>query len=211
MKSGIYSIINIKNQKIYIGSAVDVKKRLREHKSLFKRNKHHNSHFQHSWNLYSELNFQFNVVEFCDKSLIKNREKFYIDLFDSKNPEKGYNINDPDNGFLGIKHTDDTKKKLSIQKIGSNNPMFGKTGEQHHNFGVVMSEEQKEKISKNRKGKGGKKGELSPVSKLTSTQIQEIRSKYIPRVYSSNRLALEYGVSRPTISLIVNNKRWTHI
>jgi len=40
---------------------------------------------------------------------------------------------------------------------------------------------------------------------LTFEQAEEIRSKYIPRKYSCNKLAIEYGVNINTIQSIVNN------
>lgn len=209
MKSGIYSITNLVNNKIYIGSAVNIKKRWGDHRYCFLKNKHHNSHFQSAWNLYGESNFKFDVVEYCDVSELKSREKYYINFFNSNNTNLGYNINDPDNGFLGIKHTKETKKKLSLQKTGNKNPMFGLTGSAHHNFQKPMSDEQKLKISKNRKGKGGMKGESSPVSKLTISDVQYIRENQ--NNYTRIQLANKFNVSKANIINIVKNRSWTHI
>lgn len=71
MKSGIYSITNVLNKKIYIGSAVNIKKRWSDHRYCFLKNKHHNSHFQSAWNLYGESNFKFEVIEYCDVSSMR--------------------------------------------------------------------------------------------------------------------------------------------
>lgn len=211
MKSGIYSITNLINKKIYIGSAVNIHKRWRDHRSTFKLQKHHNSHLQSSWNLYGESNFLFEVVEYCTVDKIIEREKYYILLYNSKDNKFGYNVNDPEHGFLGVRHNKETKEKLSIQKLGLKNPMFGKTGNKHPNFGKTHSTELIQKMSLARKGKGGLKGELSPVSKLDKNQVLEIRSKYIYRIYSTEKLAKEYNVTRITISNIINRRSWTHI
>ena len=53
-----------------------------------------------------------------------------------------------------------------------------------------------------------KKHEKHWCSKLTETDVAEIRKKYIPNVYTQEMLAKEYGVSRSNIKLIVNNKTW---
>lgn len=50
MKSGIYQIINKSTNKFYIGSAIDLKKRKREHFHHLNHNKHRNKHLQSSWN-----------------------------------------------------------------------------------------------------------------------------------------------------------------
>jgi len=43
---GIYKITNLKNGKVYIGSSKNIKRRLIEHKSRLKNNKHINKYFQ---------------------------------------------------------------------------------------------------------------------------------------------------------------------
>jgi len=50
----------------------------------------------------------------------------------------------------------------------------------------------------------GLKGENNPSTILTNKQVEEIRSKYIPRVYTHKMLAEEYGVGRTTITQIIN-------
>lgn len=56
-----------------------------------------------------------------------------------------------------------------------------------------------------------KKGSLNGWAKLNEGQVVEIRSKYIPRVYTREMLANEYGVKASCIKDIVNRKSWTHI
>lgn len=48
-------------------------------------------------------------------------------------------------------------------------------------------------------------------AKLTKEQVVEIRSKYIPRKYSTRRLAKEYGVSQLAIYAIVSGKTWRSV
>lgn len=55
------------------------------------------------------------------------------------------------------------------------------------------------------------KGINHPSHKLTENQVREIRSKYIPQVYSSYRLAREYNISRVTVNDIINRKTWPHL
>lgn len=51
-------------------------------------------------------------------------------------------------------------------------------------------------------------GEDNNFHKLTEAQVLEIRSKYIPRLYTQKQLALEYGVTQGNISCIILNKSW---
>lgn len=51
-------------------------------------------------------------------------------------------------------------------------------------------------------------GEKSHASKLKTTQVNEIRAKYIPFKYTQYKLAKEYNVSRSCIQAIIENKSW---
>ncbi len=51
-------------------------------------------------------------------------------------------------------------------------------------------------------------GSRHKASKLTVSQVKEIRRKYIPYVYSLPMLAKEYGISVQSIWAIVNGKVW---
>lgn len=59
----IYKIINIKNNKFYVGSAVDFKQRKARHVWKLRANAHANKHLQAAWNFYGENSFIFCVVE----------------------------------------------------------------------------------------------------------------------------------------------------
>ena len=54
MARGIYKIINIINNKFYVGSAVNLKRRKARHFSELRGNKHNNRHLQAAWNKYGE-------------------------------------------------------------------------------------------------------------------------------------------------------------
>ncbi len=53
------------------------------------------------------------------------------------------------------------------------------------------------------------KGDEAPYSKLTSSDVKEIRSRR--GTYSQYELASEFGVDQSTISYIQTKKRWKHI
>lgn len=212
IKTGIYKIINIVNYKVYIGSAVDIKKRWRDHKWYLKENKHHNSHLQSSYNKYGLKNFKFIVELECNIHNLLVEERKIIKKYNAFNNQFGYNVNDPEHIFLGRKHTEKTKKKLSEQKIGVKNPMYGKTGSKHHNFQKKFSEESRRKMSLSHKGiPNGRNGSKSPVSKLTEEDVINIRNTYTKKIMNQEELRIKYDVTQSLISGIINRKRWTHI
>lgn len=89
-KGGIYKITNIKNQMVYIGQTVHFKNRFRQH---CKRGIHadtitNNKLYEAMWEEGID-NFTFQIVEICSNEKLTEREKFYINFYDSKN--YGYN------------------------------------------------------------------------------------------------------------------------
>lgn len=88
---GIYSILNIANNKRYVGSSRNIVNRWRVHKSRLRLNKHHSQHLQNSYNLYPN-NFIFILIEaITDTSTLELREQFWVDTFKSYESEFGYN------------------------------------------------------------------------------------------------------------------------
>ena len=63
MAQGIYKIINVVNNKFYVGSAVDFTKRKRRHWWALRSQRHANKHLQAAWNQYGEDAFKFVIVE----------------------------------------------------------------------------------------------------------------------------------------------------
>ena len=76
---GIYQIRNLKDNKIYVGSSVNIQFRFYEHKRFLKLNKHCNNHLQNAWNKYGESSFVFEIIELCDKALLKEHEQSLMD------------------------------------------------------------------------------------------------------------------------------------
>jgi group I intron endonuclease len=114
MKSGIYRIRNIRNGKLYIGSAVFIEQRWRNHKHALRLNKHHSLHLQASWNVYGENLFVFEIIEFVtDKTKLIEREQFWIDELKSSDKQFGYNVCKIAGSALGRKASEETKTKRS--------------------------------------------------------------------------------------------------
>lgn len=63
MARGIYKIINVINNKFYVGSAVDFTARKRRHWWALRSQRHANKHLQAAWDKYGEGAFRFVIVE----------------------------------------------------------------------------------------------------------------------------------------------------
>jgi DNA-binding transcriptional regulator LsrR (DeoR family) len=54
-------------------------------------------------------------------------------------------------------------------------------------------------------------GEKNPNSKLTESQVQEIRKLYKTGSFTMIQLGEKFGMSRRSISAIISKDRWKHI
>lgn len=84
MKSGIYIIKNLVNNKVYVGQSINLRRRRNNHFRQLRKNTHCNQHLQRSFIKYGENNFQWQVLEYvndlqrldaCEKKWIKSYKR----------------------------------------------------------------------------------------------------------------------------------------
>lgn len=88
--SGIYQIYNPINNKRYIGSSINVERRLKEHLRNLEKNRHCNDHLQSAYNKYKDV-LQFQFLEECEPDECLIFEQYYLDYYKSYIREFGYN------------------------------------------------------------------------------------------------------------------------
>lgn len=114
---GIYCIINKVNQKRYIGQSVDIKRRWAQEQKM----KSLNEHLLRSMQKYGLENFEFIILEECSSDLLNEREKYYINLYNTTNPNFGYNkIDGGDSAYKRVYRpmSQDQKDKISRANKG---------------------------------------------------------------------------------------------
>ena len=117
--TGVYIIENLVNGKVYVGSASkSLPKRLRDHKYQLGKNCHFNNHLQAAWNRYGAEQFKFRVLQRCSPQDCLSNEQNWIDHYQCYDSAKGYNKSPTAGSPLGVKHTIETRKKLSLMKKG---------------------------------------------------------------------------------------------
>lgn len=157
--SGVYRIVNSLNNKHYIGSAININTRWKNHIKELKNNKHHSIHLQRSWNKYGEDIFKFEVIEYIeDKTKLVEREQYWIDFYQSYKREYGYNLLPKAGSMLGYKMPKEVREKLSLMRKGENAPWYGKKFTEEHRrnlsnslMGRNVSEVSRFKISRSLK------------------------------------------------------------
>ncbi len=80
--SGIYQIQSkVKPERIYIGSAVNIKRRWNNHKNELRKNIHGNKKLQNHFNKYGESDLIFSVLLGCEKERLITNEQFFFDTY----------------------------------------------------------------------------------------------------------------------------------
>lgn len=89
--TGIYKITNIDSQKCYVGQAVDIANRWRQHvkRGVGAEDWTRNKLYPAMYSLGVE-NFTFEIIEECDRSKLNEREDYWQDFFHAK--DFGYSI-----------------------------------------------------------------------------------------------------------------------
>lgn len=145
--SGIYAILNILNEKVYVGSAIHLYRRWRDHKSNLRINKNNCLLLQRAWNKYGEENFIFVVLELVeDRTKLVELETAWIKCLDSANVELGYNILPTAYSRLGLKASEETKAKMSLASKGKPKSDEMKAKLSASKMGHSVSEEARIKI-----------------------------------------------------------------
>jgi group I intron endonuclease len=150
MRSGIYLIRNINNNKCYIGSSNNLEYRKCMHFSKLKHNKHINQHLQNSYNKYGKESFIFTIIEECEcmKEILLDREQYYINTM---NPE--YNILKIAGSTLGFNHSIETKLKISNSTIGIKKSKEHCENIKNSQKGKTLTDEHKQKLSESAKNR----------------------------------------------------------
>lgn len=171
-KSGVYQLINKRNNRIYIGSAVDMYTRAHKHIHDLKNNKHKNQYLQNDWNKNYESDFYIGILEYAKADKLCCVEQKYIDvLFDKQN--FCYNICEKANSWLGKKHTKKSKEKMSKAHIGKRLSIETKKKMSKAHIGKKHTNEWKKLASKRFSGRNNPNfGNYESESKSSKTVYQ---------------------------------------
>ena len=114
--SGIYRWIRTESGKSYVGSAIILSRRFRCYFNinfLFREVKTNNSLIYKALLKYGYSSFKVDILEYCDKSSLVEREQYYLD---NLLPE--YNTLKVAGSLTGFKHSTSSKERMRLAKIG---------------------------------------------------------------------------------------------
>ena len=182
-RSGIYKLANIVNGKVYVGSAVNLGKRKEHHYACLRHNKHKNERLQRSWNKHSEKSFEFSILEYVeDKNNLIEREQYWMDFYDVAGDD-GYNISPKAGSSLGVKHTAETRKRMSEVNMGKKLSPEHRKKISDGNKGRVFSADTRQKMSDAQKGRS-----MSP-SHYANYLASRLTMNYVPSPATRKKLS----------------------
>lgn len=191
-KTAVYQLVNLINEKSYVGSTVNLERRISEYLNplYINRNlKKGNSKIMNALLKYGYINFGLKILESIEfesnqskserKNIILAKEQHFLDLL---KPE--YNINKFAGSNLGRTYSEEVRKKMSIAKLG-------KPGNKK---GSILTEKTKELLRQN-------SGKASKIIMLNDNN--EILAKFD----SIQEASFATGISRNRISRCARNIR----
>ena len=163
-KIGIYVIRNLTNNKVYVGKAINIHRRIKQHiTSLNTKSKDENIHLINAWHKYGRENFDYYVAEYLNsddfktikelQQILKVKELEWMNKLQSLNRDYGYNLRQDSDG--GMIPSDETRKRLSEagKKRFANPEARKKLGEQSKAFWANnpdIKKQMKKKVAKAR-------------------------------------------------------------
>lgn len=218
--SGIYALVNALNGKVYIGSALRLNWRLNVHRCELSKGIHHSVHLQRSFNK-SPHSFYAEIIETLDrpsKSLILEREQFWMDFYQAHNRDFGYNVCPKANSCQGIKRTPEFLAKVSAGLKGKR--MSPQRLEQHRlamrgHKGGTFTDEQRQAArlrATGRKKSAETRARLSASLRLWRGCVLPVLQfsldgTFIKRHASITEAEMDLGLGRSNISSACNGKR----
>jgi len=173
MKNVIYKIRNVVNNKFYVGSTVDSRKRFWAHRKAIRLGNHDCIHLQRAWDKYGEDCFKFEIIEQLNsKEELYPAEQKWLDEHFGKDycynvaahadspmrdasPEIRAKLAAKTKAWLerdghprqGAQHTEESRVQMSATRTGK------AAGSDHYRYGKTVSEEVRKKIGDTQRGK----------------------------------------------------------
>ena len=140
---GIYKITS-PNNKIYIGQSVDIESRFKAYKRNACKSQ---KKLYASFLKYGAINHIFEIIEECRREDLCEREKYFVNLYNTFNTSTGLNIRDGGGNKANL--SEEQKKKISDSLRGIKHSKERIEKNRLAQIGKILTEETKKKIRNN--------------------------------------------------------------
>lgn len=231
--TGIYLITNLKTNKVYVGQAVRLLERWGEHlragqPELYssKNERDSNSYLHRSMNKYGINNFSFKILELCSREQLNEKEKYWIEKYQSNNNEKGYNLTNGGQDSFALKGENHSQAKLSQKDVNKIKYLLKENKKDYNEILILFPSITKSTLSMINTGKiwvdekeeyplrkadFGNKGCKNPRAKYTEEEVMEIRKLYSKGATPTELHKLYSKGSKSAIESIIYGKTYKHL
>lgn len=239
--SGIYMVVNLINDKKYIGQSKNIKKRFQSHHLVDYKNENncnYNTKFYQAIRKYGIDNFEVIILKLCEEKELDDLEIKYIKEFDTF--KNGYNSTKGGQFWSSNIHSEETeeKRKQTREKnkslMSENHPRAKLTNQQvwdirqryidgesikeiYNDFKDLYANQQTFKrivLGQTYVTVGNiptKEQVRHTNAKLTDVQVKEIRNSYKKGVVSYRELGKKYGLSESSIASIIKRETYKNV
>ena len=177
---GIYAIGLLGSTLRLVGSSRQIEVRWEQHRRNLRSTTHDNQYLQRLWDKYGEDAFEFWILEFCDETVLIDREQYWIDRTSVEDRINLAPAGQPPSR-VGRRHSVETRQKMSSAKQG-----------------IPYSKDRRDLVQ----------GQDNPNAKLTWDRVREIRRLWSTGQVTKSQLARDFGVDWGTIQMVLNNVTW---
>lgn len=89
-----------------MGGTVNISKRWSRHRTDLAQDIHGNRHLQNAWTAHGPDAFDWEILELCSRDVLLEREQYWLDHYDSADPDRGFNIATLAGSNAGLKFPD---------------------------------------------------------------------------------------------------------
>lgn len=239
--SGIYMVVNLINDKKYIGQSKNIKKRFQSHHLIDYKNENncnYNTKFYQAIRKYGIDNFEVVILKLCEEKELDDLEIKYIKEFDTF--KNGYNSTEGGQFWSPNIHSEETeeKRKQTREKnkslMSENHPRAKLTNQQvwdirqryidgesikeiYNDFKDLYTNQQTFKrivLGQTYVTVGNiptKEQVRHTNARLTDVQVKEIRNSYKKGVVSYRELGEKYGLSESSIAAIIKRETYKNV
>lgn len=186
--SGVYAIICLVDDKLYIGSSYQARVRCLTHRNLLRKGAHHNIHLQRAWNKYGESSFVFSLIEQVAPDRLLEREQYWIDFHGCCNDMRGYNISRKAGApMAGLQHSGQTRARMAASQLGRKHSDEVKEKIRNAHLGRKKTPEHIANMGVSRRGRKASDETRAKLRAIRSNPSLELRYKFGNATRGKNR------------------------
>lgn len=206
-KSGVYCFRNTINSKMYVGSAVDMRRRVRRHIRELENETHPSPHLQNAWSKYGSSNFEVSVLEICHGSDLLLREQHFLDALKVCDRKHGYNTCKTAGSPSQEKLSEETKRKIGDALRGRK---FSEARKANLSLALKGRKMPPSWIESQRQCKVGKKQSEECIEKRAREYAFIDEGGTVYQGKNLKRFAQAMGCSRSNLNMVLDGKRKSH-